>query len=67
MTNDNDQGGINRSAINRWSDCISQDRDSCHLGKLSTILQQFTHTMKPSDPLLLADVTMYPASKFDIS
>ena len=25
----------------RWSDCIGQDRDSCHLGTLSTILQHF--------------------------
>ena len=37
----------------------------------STILQQFTHTMKSSDPLLLLDVTlrsrMYPAGKVDIS
>ena len=31
---------------------------TCHLGTLSTILQHFTHTMKPSDPLLLADVTL---------
>ena len=50
---------------------IGQDRDSCHIGTLSTILQHFTHTMKPSDPLLLADVTlrcgMYPAGKVDIS
>jgi hypothetical protein len=60
------EGGVIRSGINRWSDCIGQDRDSSHLGTLSTILQHFTHTMKPSDPLLLADVTlrcgMYPAS-----
>ena len=26
----------------RWSDCIGQDRDSRHLGTLSTILQHFT-------------------------
>ena len=62
---------IIRSGIDRWSDCIGQDRDSHHLGALSTILQHFTHTMKPSDPLLLADVTlsceMYPAGKVDIS
>ena len=42
-----------------------------HLGTLLTILKHFTHTMKPSDPLLLADVTlrcgMYPAGKVDIS
>ena len=61
------EGGIIQSAIDRWSDCIGQDRDSHHLGTLSTILQHFTHTMKPSDPLLLADVTlrcgMYPAGK----
>ena len=31
------------SAIKRWSDCIGQDKDSCHLGTLSTILQHFTH------------------------
>ena len=54
-----------QSAIDRWSDCIGQDRDSRHLGTLSTILQHFT--------LLLADVTlrsrsgMYPAGKVDIS
>ena len=41
------------SAIDRWSDFIGQDRDSPHLGTLS-ILQHFTHTMKPSDPLMLA-------------
>ena len=38
---------------------------------LSTILQHFTCTMKPSDPLLLANVTlrygMYSAGKVDIS
>ena len=38
---------------------------------LSTSLQHFTHTMKPSDPLLLADGTlhcgMYPAGKVAIS
>jgi hypothetical protein len=65
------KGGIIRSVIDRWSDCIGQDRDSSHLGTLSTILQHFTHTMKPSDPLLLADVSlrcgMYPADKVDIS
>jgi hypothetical protein len=32
-----------QSAINRWSDCIGPDRDSCHLGTLSTTLQHFTH------------------------
>ena len=50
------KGGIIQSAI----DCIGPDRDSCHLGALSTIL-----------PHLLADVTlhwgMYPAGKVDIS
>ena len=46
-----------QSAIDRWSDCIGQDRDSRHIGTLSTILQHFTHTMKPSDPLLFSDVT----------
>ena len=64
------QIGIIRSEINRWSDYIGQDRDSHHLGTLSTILQHFKHTMKPSDPLLLADVTLccgiYPAGKDDI-
>ena len=38
---------------------------------LSTSLQHFTYTMKPSDPLLLAYVAltcgMYPAGKDDIS
>ena len=38
---------------------------------LSAILQHFTLTKKPSDPLLLADVTlrcgMYPADQVDIS
>ena len=50
---------------------FGQDRDNCHLGILSTILQHFTDTMKSSDPLLLANVTlrwgMYPAGKVDIS
>ena len=27
---------------------LAQDRDSCHLGTLSTILQHFTHKMKPT-------------------
>ena len=31
------------TGIDRWSDCIGLDRDSCHLGTLSTILQHFTH------------------------
>ena len=31
------------TAIDRWSDCIGPDRDSRHLGTLSTILQHFTH------------------------
>ena len=31
------------TAINRWSECIGPDRDSHHLGTLSTILQHFTH------------------------
>ena len=56
------------SAIDRWSDFIGEDRD---LGTLSTILQHFIYTMKSSDPLLLAAVTlrcgMYPAGKVDIS
>ena len=38
---------------------------------LSTSLQHFTHTMKPSDPLLLANGTlrcwMYPAANVAIS
>ena len=60
------------SAIDRWSDYIGQlVGDSRHLGTLSTILQHCTHTMKPSDPLLLANVAlrcgMYPAGKVDIS
>ena len=37
------KGGIIRLGIDRWSNLIGQDRDSCHLGKLSTILQHFTH------------------------
>ena len=65
------KGGIIGSAIERWSDCIGLDRDSCHLGTLSTILQHLIHKMKPSEPLLLTDVTlhrgMYPAGKVDIS
>ena len=56
--------GIIWSAINRWSDCICLDRDSCHLDTLS-------HTMKPSDPLLRADDTlhywMYTAGKMTCS
>ena len=40
------------TAIDRWSDYIGPDRDSCHLGTLSTILQHFTHTMKPSGKLI---------------
>ena len=43
----------------------------CLIGTLLTILQHFTHTMKPSDPLLLDDGTlrcgMYPAGKVAIS
>ena len=30
--------------VDRWSDCIGQDRDSSHLGTLTTILLHFTHT-----------------------
>ena len=64
------KGGIIQSAIDRWSDCIGQNKDSLHLCTLSTILQRITHTMKPSEPLLLPDVTlccgMYPAGKVDI-
>ena len=37
------EGGIIRSGIDRWSDCIGPDRNSRHLGTLSTILQHFTH------------------------
>jgi hypothetical protein len=37
------KGVSSQFAIVRWSDCIVQDRDSCHLGTLSTILQHFTH------------------------
>jgi hypothetical protein len=53
------------SAIDRWSDYIGHlVGDSRHLGNTS-------HTMKPSDPLLLAYVTlrcgMYPEGKVDIS
>ena len=49
-----------------------QDRDIlCLIGTLSTILQHFTHTMKPRAPLLLADGNlrcgMYPAGKVAIS
>ena len=55
----------------RWSDFIGQDRDSCHLGTLSTILLHFTQKMIPGDHLLLADVTLHcarvcPAGKVDI-
>ena len=58
--------------VNRWSDCIGYRIEIvCLIGTLSTILQYCTHIMKPSDPLLLADVTlccgMYPAGKVDIS
>ena len=46
------RGGITQSAIDRWSDCIGQYRDSRHLGTLSTILQNFTHngTQWPTAP-----------------
>ena len=59
-------------SINRWSDCIGYRIEIvCLIGTLSTILQHCTHTMKPSDPLLLADGTlhcgMYPAGKVAIS
>ena len=40
------------TAIDRWSDCIGPYRDSCHLHT------QWKFIMKPSDPLLLADVTL---------
>ena len=67
------KGGIIQFVIDRCSDYIGQDRDSCHLGTQSTILQHFTHTQWNllTHSLLLADVTlcfaMYPAGKFDIS
>ena len=45
-------------------------RDSLHLGNYQPSYNT-SHTMKSSDPLLLADVTlrcgMYPAGKVDIS
>ena len=58
--------------VNRWSDRIGYRIEIvCLIGTLSTILQYCTHTMKPSDLLLLADVTlrcgMYPAGKVAIS
>ena len=58
--------------VNRWSDCIGYRIEIvCQIGTLSTILQHLTHTMKPSDPLLLADGTlrlgMYPTGKVAIS
>ena len=57
------KGGIIPSAINKlyWP-----DRDST----LSTTSYNTSHTIKPSDPLLLADVPlccgMYPTGKVDI-
>ena len=42
--------------VDRWSDCIGYRIEIvCLIGTLSTILQHFTHTMKPSDPLLLIE------------
>ena len=72
---DNDPGPKAVSSVcdvDRWSDCIGYRIEIvCIIGTLSTILQHFTHTMKPRDPLLLADFTlrygMYPAGKVDIS
>ena len=62
---------IIRSAINRWSDCIGQDRDSRFLGTYTFNHPTTLHTLKRSDPLLLADVTlrcrMDPVGKVDIS
>ena len=60
------------TCVNRWSDCIGYRIEIvCLIDTLSTILQHCTHTMKPSDPLLLADDTlrygMYPAGKVAIS
>ena len=45
--------------VNRWSDCKGYRIEIvCLIGTLSTILPHFTHTMKPSDPLLpLGDVS----------
>ena len=63
------EGSIFLSVINIWFDRIGHYRDGCHLG-ISTILQHFSHTMKPND-LLLLNVTlhcgMYPAGKIDVS
>ena len=63
-------GGIIRSAIDRWSDFLARI-------EIIAILVHYqpsyntSHTMKFSDPLLLADVTllckMYRAGKVDIS
>ena len=40
---------IIRSVINRWSDCIGQDRDSRHLGTAIPGFPQSDHTVgKPS-------------------
>ena len=44
--------------VNRWSDYIGY--------RISTILQHFTHTMKLSDPLLLADGTMHSKNLSEI-
>ena len=58
--------------INRSSNCIGYRIGIvCLISTLSTILQHCTHTMNPSDPMLLADGTlrcrMYPAGKVAIS
>jgi hypothetical protein len=64
-----------QSAIKRRSDYIGLDRDSCHLGILSTILQHFTLTMKVHSktqwPTAARNITlhcrMYPTCKVVIS
>ena len=58
--------------VNRWSEFIGYWIEIVSLiGTLSTILQHFTHTMKPSDPQLLANGNLrcgkYPTSKVAIS
>ena len=45
---------------NRWSECIGYRIEIvCLIGRLSTILQHCTHTMKLIDLLLLADNTLH--------
>jgi hypothetical protein len=54
----------------RWSDCVGQDRDICHVGTLSTSYKTSNTQFNPVTHCCLRmslSCRMYPAGKVDIS